>query len=60
MVDLLNPATVFIIFIGLLFIALGVLFALLFQLPSVLTIGMGIVGIFLLFLPVTRQRYKEA
>ena len=56
---LTNVAKIFIVSLGILFILLGLVFSLLFNAPTVLTVGMGVVGIFLIFLPYTRDRYEK-
>lgn len=57
--DYITIATIFIVAMGLLFIIVAGLLSVLFNFPTIMVVGMGIVGILLLFLPFTRDRYKQ-
>ena len=57
--DYITLATIFIVAMGLLFIIVAGLLSVLFDFPTIMIVGMGIVGILLLFLPFTRDRYKQ-
>lgn len=52
-------AKLFITSLGIIFILIGVILSLALDLPTVLTVGIGIVGLFLIFLPYTRDRYNK-
>jgi len=58
MTSIIEPATLFVILLGLSFVSVGILISILFHTPTVFSIGMIIVGIFLMFIPFTRERYQ--
>ncbi|GEM_PF-2160074 len=51
-----NYAKVFILMLGGLFFVLSIAVSILFDLPDVISVGMAIVGIFLIILPLTYQK----
>ncbi len=52
-------AELFIMVMGLIFIISGVLLSLFFNAPSIFSIGMGVIGLFLLIMPITKDTYKQ-
>ncbi len=52
-------ADLFIMMMGIIFIVSGLILSLLFNAPSIFTIGMGVIGLFLLILPITKDTYKQ-
>lgn len=56
--DYTKLAALFIISLGVLFIIIGVTITVLFNIPTIMAIGIVLVGIFLILIPFTRERYQ--
>ncbi|MFW6196259.1 MAG: hypothetical protein ACOC5D_02880 [Thermoplasmatota archaeon] len=52
-------AELFIMIMGLIFIVVGLVLSLFFNAPSIFSIGMGVIGLFLLIMPITKDTYKQ-
>lgn len=58
MTDNTRLASVFIVCLGIMFIIAGIILTVIYDIPAVLGVATGIVGIFLSLLPLTRDRYR--
>lgn len=58
MQDYTKIATMFIVFLGIVFFIAGIIMAVVLDMPSVFGIGMVIIGLFLGIMPFTRDRFQ--
>ncbi len=56
--DYTKIATMFIVFLGIVFFIAGIIMAVVLDMPSVFGIGMVIIGLFLGIMPFTRDRFQ--
>lgn len=50
---------IFTVILGILFISMGVIISTSFDIPEVIPVGMGIIGLFLMILPYTHVEKKQ-